>query len=297
MPTQKCILVKRGSKGQCVCAKRISKAEAEALGIDWAKIPSFAELCLRAGIHKIIVGSTKTTAEEVLKRAKERKQLGGLNMPEREYKYPLIEGMDDVGEIEEFYDTDDVLSEIEGDKLGQISEAVKNVLPSFRELQELCKGIGGMAGAFMVNKYVVDKFISEDKWYLRPIVKIGAGLVVAKLLVQKVDPSVGVGYGLYNLWDGLSVIVKKLREKSEMEQLPSGEEEGEGASAGAGSQAQSQALPGAGAGAGEGGQAEVGQYLIKPENEYLLGTELYRPEELEDVVYAMSPEEAIEKFY
>jgi len=278
MSTQKCILVKRGRKGQCVCAKRISKSEAEALGIDWSKIPSFAELCRKAGIEKIVVGSTHTTASKILAKYKNIQHLGGFGMPVKEYKYPLIEGVDDIEGTELYEPLSDIedIEDFSDGTLGQLKEISQKVLPNFKELQALLKGVGGIAGAYLFNKYAVNKLV--DRWWLQSLIKAIAGFAGGKVLVQKVDPSVGVGFSLYSLWDAIITAKEGYRLSQAIKKAQEGEGEGE----------QSELPPPQGQ---EGQQQGVGQIVLsRPEREYLFGTELYE-ESVDGRVIALTPEE------
>ena len=281
MSTQKCILVKRGSKGQCVCASRISKAEADALGIDWDKIPSFAELCKKAGIEKIIVGSTETTASKILAKYKKR-QIGGLDMPE--YKYPLIEGVDDFEDIEgcpscmggtEVFEEESGLS----GELGQIVESIKEFVPSMDELTALGKAVAGSGGSFALNKYVIDKYISPERWVIRSITKLLSSYVGGKLISKHVDSAVAIGFVMYGLIDAIQTAYNGYRVSKAVEetlQPPQPQPQPEVTAE------EEETVP-------EEGGEEVGFIRSK---EYLLGTEVYESgEEFGDYILALTPEE------
>lgn len=239
--TSKCILVKRGSKGQCVCAKRISYAEAQSLGIDWAKIPSFAELCQKQGITKIMVGSTITDVSKVLQK-KERKKnkykpLGGDNMEER---YDLIEGC--CGGVTSLGQEDLI-------DLG----ALRDFIPGIEELKSLGKGVGGGVGSIVLSRYVVDRFITPDKWLLNSLVKLALGLFGSKVLVKYVDPAVGVGFGIVTAVEAIQSLIFGYRAAQATKQAAAEQ------------------------------QAQTG-YLSPYREQYLSGTEVYEyPEETRDI--------------
>lgn len=237
--TSKCILVKHGSRGQCVCAKRISYAEAQALGVDWNSIPSFAELCLKHGIEKIAVGSTVTEASKVLKKRQEKKlrYKGGENMEER---YDLIEGC--CGDMASLGQEDLI-------DLG----ALRDIIPSVEELKSLGKSVGGGVGSIVLSRYVIDRFITPDKWLFNSLIKLALGLVGSKMLVRYVDPAVGVGFGIVATVEAIQSLIYGYR------------------AAQAAKQAAAEA------------QAQTG-YISPYREQYLSGTEVYEyPEETRDV--------------